>query len=127
MSQALASASRLKAEIRLAQAVADFEADLSDDQKASFRTLRTQSCDEPPSINDVMRLTAEIDQRMPREVHGGSLGARMTNFLQCVQKFAALGDIIVGGSQHVVACGVWSLVRLSQLVCNPSLSTMSRY
>lgn len=119
MSQALASASRLKAEIRLAQAVSEFEADLSSDQKASFRTQRLQSSDKPPDVNDVMRLTAEIDRRMSTKSNGGRcLGTRMTSFLQSVQQFAALGDIIVGGSQHLIACGVWSLVRLSLLVRN---------
>jgi hypothetical protein len=39
MSGALANASRLKPEIRLAQAVSQFEADLSSEQKATFRLL----------------------------------------------------------------------------------------
>jgi ankyrin repeat domain-containing protein 50 len=38
MSSVLANASRLKPEIRLAQAVSQFEADLSNEQKTSFRT-----------------------------------------------------------------------------------------
>ncbi|KAF2179093.1 hypothetical protein K469DRAFT_674764, partial [Zopfia rhizophila CBS 207.26] len=43
-------------------------------------------------------------------------GPRLTNFLQAVQQYAALGDVIVGGSQNVIACGVWSLVRMSLLL-----------
>ena len=38
MSAAVANASRLKPEIRLAQAVSQFEADLSSEQKATVRT-----------------------------------------------------------------------------------------
>ena len=120
MSYVLANASRLKPEIRLAQAVSQFEADLSSEQKASFRTYRSQSCDYPPGPSDVMRLTAEIDRRASGKVGGGRcFGPRLTNFLQAVQQFAALGDIIVGGSQNLIACGVWSVVRISLLVSVP--------
>jgi ankyrin repeat domain-containing protein 50 len=118
MSTALANASRLKPELRLAQVVSQFEAELSSEQKARFRTYQSQSRDSPPDISDVMRLTAEIDRHVSAKVVGGGrcFGPRLTNFLQAVQQFAALGDIIVGGSQNIIACGVWSLVRMSLLV-----------
>lgn len=114
MSQALATASRLKPEIRLAQAVSEFEADLSAEQKAAFRTNRSRSLASPPSTQDVMRLTAEIDRASGKG--GRCLGPRLTNVLQAIQRFAALGDIIIGGSQNLVACGVWTIVRMSLLV-----------
>ncbi|KAI9861740.1 MAG: hypothetical protein M1813_005089 [Trichoglossum hirsutum] len=116
MSALLANISRLKPEIRLAQAVSQFEADLSSEQKNTFRTHRSQSRDSPPDPSDVMRLTAEIDRQASGNVGGRRcFGPRMTNFLQAVQQFAALGDVIVGGSQNIIACGVWSLVRMSLL------------
>ncbi|KAI9760034.1 MAG: hypothetical protein M1840_002750, partial [Geoglossum simile] len=116
MSALLANISRLKPEIRLAQAVSQFEADLSSEQKNTFRTHRSQSRDSPPDLSDVMRLTAEIDREASGNVGGRRcFGPRMTNFLQAVQQFAALGDVIVGGSQNIIACGVWSLVRMSLL------------
>jgi hypothetical protein len=49
MSALLANASRLKPEIRLAQAVSQFEADLSSEHKAAFHTYRSQSHNSPPS------------------------------------------------------------------------------
>jgi ankyrin repeat domain-containing protein 50 len=117
MSSALANASRLKPELRLAQAVSQFEADLSSKQKATFRASRSDSCDSPPGPNDVMRLTAEIDHCATEEMgHRRCFGPRMTNFLQAVQQFAVLGDVMVSGSQNLIACGVWSLVRMSLLV-----------
>ena len=116
MSVMLANASRLKSEIRLAQAVSQFEADLSSEQKATFCTYRSQSLHTSPDSSDVMRLTAEIDRRASGKVGGRCFGPRLTNFLQAVQQFAALGDIIVGGSQNIIACGVWSLLRMSLLV-----------
>src|SRR5437868_3346607 len=88
MSQ-LTLASRLKPEIRLAQAVSLYEADLSADQKARFRADKSRLRDAPPSIRDVMRLTAEIDQTASGKTR--CLGPRMVNVLQPVQQFAALG------------------------------------
>jgi hypothetical protein len=117
MSTALSKASRLKPEIRLAQAISEFEAHLPSDQKAAFRDQKSKSCDSPPQPRDVMRLTAEIDRRLSGKVVGGRcFGPRLTNVLQAVQQFAALGDIIVGGSQNIAACSVWTLVRMSLLV-----------
>jgi hypothetical protein len=118
MSVLIAKASRLKPEIRLAQAVSQFEADLSSEQKATFRAYRSQWQDSPPDVSDVMHLTAEIDCRISGKMGGGRcFGPRLTNFLEAIQQFAALGDIIVGGSQNLIACSVWSLVRMSLLVC----------
>jgi ankyrin repeat domain-containing protein 50 len=99
-SNALVGASRLKPDIRLAQAISQFEADLSSDQKATFRAYRSQSRNTPPVQRDVMRLTAEIDRDFSRVHRGGRcFGPRLTNFLQAVQQFAAIGDVIVGGSR----------------------------
>ena len=120
MSTALATASRLKPEVRLAQAISQFEADLSSEQKAAFRIYRSQSQETAPDGSDVMWLTAEIDRRASARAGGpgGSrcFGPRLTNMIQAAQQFAALGDVIIGGSQNLIACGVWSLVRLTLLV-----------
>ncbi|RKK89112.1 hypothetical protein BFJ68_g16789 [Fusarium oxysporum] len=91
--------------------------DLSDEQKAAFHSNKRQSCHSPPNIHDVMRLTAEIDRRVAGNVGGGRcFGTRLVNVLEAVQQFAALGDIVVGGSQNMIACGVWSLVRMTLLM-----------
>jgi hypothetical protein len=125
MSALLANVSRLKPEIRLAQAVSQFEADLSSEHKATFHTYKSQSRNSPPNHGDVMRLAAEIDRRASGKIGGGRcFGPRLINVLQAVQQFAALGDVIVGGSQNIIACGVWSLVRMTLLVgvSSPPLS-----
>ena len=117
MSGMLRSASRLKPEIRLAQAVSQFETDLSSEQRTTFRTYRSQSLCAPPDSSNVMQLTAEIDRQASGKVGGRRcFGPRLINFLQAVQQYAALGDIVVGGAQNIIACGVWSLVRMSLLV-----------
>jgi hypothetical protein len=117
MSNGLVNLSRLKPEIRLAQAISHFEADLSSDQKASLRAYRSQIQNAPPDPSDVMRLTAEIDRAATRRCASRRcFGPRMTNFLHAVQQFAAIGDVMIGGSQNLIACGVWSLVRMLLLV-----------
>jgi hypothetical protein len=116
MSRALAKAFVLKPEIRLVKAVSEFEADLSNEQKSAFRTLRSQSQSKTPSPYDVMRLTAEVDRCTSKKFSRACVGPRFMNFLHGVQQFAALGDVVIGGSQNIIACGVWSLVRMSLLV-----------
>ncbi|XP_014553664.1 hypothetical protein COCVIDRAFT_40310 [Bipolaris victoriae FI3] len=123
MSSALAKASPLKPEIRLVQAISEFEADLSHEQKSMFRTQRSQSLLKPPSPHDIMQLTAEVDRRTSQKFSNACFGPRFTSFLHGVQQFATLGDIIIGGSQNLVACGVWSLVRMSLL----SIVNLSNY
>jgi hypothetical protein len=127
MSNALVNLSRLQPEIRLAQAISQFEADLSSDQKASLRTYRSQIQNSPPDPSDVMRLTAEIDRAATRSRR--CFGPRMTNFLHAVQQFAAIGDVMIGGSQNLIACGVWSLVRMLLLVSSslPYLRRVIKY
>lgn len=116
MALALRKASKLKPEIRLAQAVSQFEADLSPQQKTDLHAYRQQISKNPPNPSDPMRLTAQIDRLASPKPGCRCFGPRFTSFLQAVQQFAALGDVIVGGSQNIIACGVWSIVRMSLLV-----------
>lgn len=114
MSSIISIAGHLKPEIRLDRAVSEFEASLPDGQKVAFRNQRTQSLQCPPDTKDVMRITAEIDAS--QQAGGRCFGPRFTKFLHGVQQFAALGDVVVGSSQNVVACGVWTVVRTCLLV-----------
>ena len=114
MAMVVSTASRLKPEIRLAEAISLFEASLTSTQKADFRNSRAQSLKCAPDSTDVMRLTADVDRRVTKGKR--CFGPRFTSFLSSVQQFAALGDVVVGGSQNIIACGVWSLVRMSILV-----------
>lgn len=115
MSQSLAAGTRLKPEVRLAQVISLFEADLPGHQKIAFHNDKAQVCETPPSAQDVLRLIAEVDQRALVSKRR-CFGARMMNVLEAVQQFAALGDIVVGGSQNIIACGIWTVVRSSLLV-----------
>lgn len=116
MSSAVANAAPLKAEIRLAQAVSQFKADLSPEQKATFDVYQNASLRKGVNMHDVMQLTAEINRPTFGDTGGRCFGPRLTNILHSVQQFAALGDVVVGASQNIVACGVWALVRMALLV-----------
>lgn len=74
-----------------------------------------------------MRVTAEFDCR---QSHAGlrCFGTRLVNFLKIVQQFAAVGDVLIGSSQSLIACGVWTAVRLTlvsivSFVSNPDKLT----
>ncbi|RAH55239.1 NACHT domain protein [Aspergillus piperis CBS 112811] len=105
MATALTKAARLKPEVRLGQAISEFQADCSSREKATLRSY--QAAGIPPSIRDVMQLTAEINRSAG--LQGRCFGSRLTNILQAVQEFAALGDIVLGASQSLLACGIWAL------------------
>lgn len=69
----LSRMSRLKPELRLAQAISAFIADLSDEQKSEFVIERIQALASPLRIQDVQSLTAEIDRVHGRRCLGPSL------------------------------------------------------
>jgi len=114
MALSLRDGARLKPDIRLAQAVSEFEAALSSEQKVAFRASRSSAAHVAPTMSDVMRLTAEIDLKATtKHGRGRCFGPRMTNLLNAIQQFAALGDVVVGGSQNLIACGVWAAARMA--------------
>ncbi|CAI6332832.1 unnamed protein product [Periconia digitata] len=106
---------RLKPEIRLAQAVSQFKSCLSNDEKLAFDTTTSDALNNAPDPTDVLKFTAQLSWRKDRRRGSRCYGPRFTNFLTGVQQFAALGDVVVGGSQNIIACSVWSLVRMSLL------------
>jgi hypothetical protein len=116
MATALQKASQLKPEIRLAQAIQAFEAELSSEQKAAFYATKSSAQSSLPDQMDVMRLLSEIDKTSGVVVGKRCFGPRFTGFLEAAQRFAAIGDVVVGGSQNMAACGVWAVVRLTVLV-----------
>ncbi|KAJ9141637.1 Ankyrin repeat domain-containing protein 17 [Coniochaeta hoffmannii] len=116
MSVALSKVSILKADVRLAQAISEFQKELSAEQKTQFCMTRDSSVKVPPNYQDVMRLTEEIDRSASRLLKSRRcFGTRFTNILHAIQQFAALGDVLVGSSQNIIACSVWSLVRVTLL------------
>lgn len=111
MLQAFTQAARLKPEIRLAQAISEFGALLDGKHLATFKTFRTQT---PLTTNGVIRLTEEINRDGSR-LHRAwrPYGTRLLKVLDQLQVLVKAGDLLVGGSQNMIASGVWAAVRVS--------------
>src|SRR5258707_63211 len=110
MAVALRHAAPLKPEIQLAQALSEYEAILTDDQKTKLRTYHGQP---PLGVTDVMRLTAEIDRENSHRKGRRCVGPRLTNVLQAVQQFSTIVDTIVGSSQSQIAGAIWGVVKMT--------------
>ncbi|KAJ3462145.1 hypothetical protein MRS44_010698 [Fusarium solani] len=123
VSSAVGFTAKLKPEIRLAQAISEFNASLNNkNQRARFKNLQSQS---PPSPDDIIRLTEEINRDGARAHRSWRpYGTRLVAILERMRQFAPIGDVLVGGSQNLIACGVWAVVRLS---LEASLSFLSYF
>ena len=111
MSLALAKAAKLRPEIKLAQALSEFEASLVDDQKTVYReSIQGLTTPDP---REVGRFTAEVDLNAQRRKSRQCIGPRLARFLQAVQQFCIVVDIAVGGSQSQIGCAVWGVVKFS--------------
>ncbi|KAK3995350.1 ankyrin repeat-containing domain protein [Cladorrhinum sp. PSN332] len=117
-----------KAEDRLKDAIRQFEKDLSLEQQKIFQDYKLQTQNSPPSAIAVTQLAAQIDQEVSRKpgLRGRCFGPRFINFLQSIQQFISIGDVLVGGSQNLIACGVWSLVRFSLLLVTNFTSCLEK-
>lgn len=122
MAFALRNAFPLKPEIRLAQALSEYETILTPKQKAEFREYRRQ---EPPVAAEVMAFTSKIDVG----VHGNRnmrAGPRLYNVLQAVQQFSSVIDTIVGSSQSHLAGALWGVMKMTLMVASNFLSYFDR-
>uniref|UniRef100_A0A0D2Y714 Nephrocystin 3-like N-terminal domain-containing protein n=1 Tax=Fusarium oxysporum (strain Fo5176) TaxID=660025 RepID=A0A0D2Y714_FUSOF len=113
MASEAAAAASLEPDIRLAQAISMLLADLSDEQRRSFRTQQDNFL--PPTITDVMRVVAKVDIVAGGKQKGGgrTFGPRLTGFLEAVQEFASIGEVELGGSMSLLATSVWLIVCLT--------------
>jgi hypothetical protein len=103
-------------ELRLVRAISEFEAGLSDEQKREYHKLKSRDYGSPPDLNDVNRFAAELNLQISTKAGGRCYGPRFMSFLQGIQQFASIGDVIIGGTQNLLACGIWSIARVSLLV-----------
>jgi len=60
-----------------------------------------------------MKLTAEIDENNSYRRSRRCFGPRLTNVLEAVQQFSAVVDIIIGGSQSLIASAIWGTLKMT--------------
>lgn len=109
MAQLMKAAGPLKVEIRLQQALDGFTKDLSGDQKTEFLDEQEAYRKSLPDSNDVITFMGQLNAKASRS----NFGPRAQSILQVTQQFAAIGDVLIGGSQNLIACGVWTVVRFT--------------
>ncbi|RLL97493.1 hypothetical protein CFD26_103731 [Aspergillus turcosus] len=119
----IANVSKLKPEIRLVQALADFKAVLSADRRPRFDESIASFQDRPPDANDVNRLAAEINRDIQKTTRR-CYGPRFVRVLQAVQQYASMGDIFIGGSQNLIASGVWAAMLTQSASYLERMSTL---
>ena len=116
MALAIRNAARLKPEIQLSRALHDFEAILDQDQKAQFDEFKKES---PPGASAPLAFTSFLDRSLQGRRSRSCIGPRVINLLQGTQQFSTVIDVVIGGSQNLLASSVWGILKLSlQVSCN---------
>lgn len=109
MALAIAKAAPLRPEIKMSQALSEYEANLSAEQRQSYKKSL-------PDATAVMALTCEIDrQNAGRKTR--RCGARLTSFSNSVKGFTAIVDLIITSSGNPIAGAVWGAVEIAIHVC----------
>lgn len=131
MALVISQVARLQPYIQLQQAIDKFEKSLNPRQIQTLRRYKHAVGQEALTGQDVFALTREIDRRYDRPGPSPSscIGPRFHQFLQGIQHFASIGDVIIGGSQNLIASGVWTGIRFALLVSkvfNPKRICRSR-
>ncbi|ETI24164.1 hypothetical protein G647_03533 [Cladophialophora carrionii CBS 160.54] len=110
MAHLIHRAAPLKPEIKLAQALSEFEAILQDTDKQEFRSFQSGQA---AVMSDVMKVTAAIDSKNSHRRSRRCFGPRLTSILESVQQFSTVVDIIIGGSQCFLASAIWGTLRMT--------------
>lgn len=105
MALATAKAAPLRPEIKLSQALSDYEATLSAERRQSYKSA-------PPAPTAVMALTCEFDRQSPGR-KARRCEARFTSFLNSIKGFSAIVDVIISSSGNPIAGAVWGAVKTS--------------
>ena len=113
MPKLITGPSNLTPDLRLIQAISEFGAILEGDARAQFNSLKAKA---EPKASDVVKLTEELDEKgMQAHSSWRPYGSRLQGILSDIHALTSVGDALVGGSQNMVASGVWAAVRLSLL------------
>ncbi|KAK7697320.1 hypothetical protein SLS64_013668 [Diaporthe eres] len=107
----LSQSSKLKAQVRLGRAINAFYESLDTENKAIFNSYRDAAHAAAPGLGDIRQIAAEIDLKARRPC-----GDRFKRLLEALQQFVAVGDVIIGSTQNMLAAGVWSVARLTVIV-----------
>lgn len=110
----LSQSSKFKAQVRLNMAVKAFYESLSTENKAIFNSYRDAAHATAPGLEDIRHIAADINRN-----EGKPRGDRFKRVMEALQQFVAVGDVVIGSTQNMLAAGVWSVARLTAIVRSP--------
>lgn len=113
-SKQIALSGHIKLEVRLGVAISEFAQCLDEQQRQRFNVMREGS--RYLSGADYIKVTEEINREGFRQHRKWRAITRVGGFLSRVQQLTSIGDVIIGGSQNLIATGVWSAIRLCLMV-----------
>ena len=93
---------------KISQALRDFEDSLSQDDKHIYDLDHGVMLSTPYQISNFLGV---IEHKLERSKK--RYANRMMKFLEGLSGITGVIDVIVGGSQCEIACGVWGVVRLT--------------
>lgn len=98
----------------LNNAIATFQAILTDDERKSLKKLKAESHD----AQSIIMFTASLDRLDPKR-RGKSVASRLASFLQTVDQFTLIVDTYIQSNPEITAL-VWGSVKLTFKVCSQS-------
>lgn len=111
---------QLGPETRLGVAVSEFAQVLDDGRKRQFREMQSAGILQLTG-QDAIRVTEELNRDSERLHHTWRpYGTKCGVFLDRLQRLAGIGDVVIGGSQNIIAASVWCAVRMSLMVSRVS-------
>ena len=103
---------------KLNDAISEYKRILKEDD---MKKLDDYCGTSPPSEDDVIRLTADIDRDFQKHRRTNRcVGARLVSILQALQKYSIVVDHFVSGSQQPIASAIWGVIKFSLQVCKPT-------
>ena len=109
MAQVLARTAKVEPDVELDQALQDYEAILTDEQKIQMR-----SSTGIPSATAAITLTIDIDRENSSR-RSRCVGARLMTLLESVQQFTTVIDTFVSSNPHMAGL-IWGGVKVALLV-----------
>jgi hypothetical protein len=96
---------------KLKDAVAHFQAMLTDDDRIRLQGLKKL----PHDAQSIIAFTAELDRQRDGNRRGKSIASRLTSFLQIVQQFTPIIDTYIQSNPDISAL-IWGSIKLTFMV-----------
>ncbi|PNP74360.1 hypothetical protein FNYG_12409 [Fusarium nygamai] len=107
---------------KLKDAVAHFQAMLTDDDRMRLQGLKKL----PHGAQSIIAFTAELDKQQDGNRRGKSIASRLTSFLQIIQQFTPVIDTYIQSNPDISAL-IWGSIKLTFMVLANFLSQFQSF